>query len=82
MQDRARWIRFQVEIERTTYPVYSRPFFSQRRVYESLFAGTVALIDEISTKRIHIEEKIKGREATTGNTSAVRRLFKYAQTQK
>ena len=57
-------------------------FFSQRRVHESLFAGTVALIDEISTKRIHIEEKIKGREATTGNTSAVRRLFKFAQTQK
>ena len=36
----------------------------------------MALIDEISTKRIHIEEKIKGREATTGNTSAVGRLLK------
>ena len=60
MQDRARWIRFQVEIERTTYLLYSRPFFSHRRVYESLFAGIVALIDEISTKRIHMEEKIRG----------------------
>ena len=62
--------------------MYSCPFFSERRVYESLFAGIVALIDEISTKRIHIEEKIRGREATTGNMSAVRRLFKFARTQK
>ena len=62
--------------------MYSRPFFSERRIYESLLAGIVALIDEISTKRIHIEEKIRGREATTGNTSAVRRLFKFAPTQK
>ena len=62
--------------------MYSRPFFSERRVYESLFAGIVALIDEIGTKRIHIEKKIRGRETTTGNTSAVRRLFKIARTQK
>ena len=62
--------------------MYSRPFFSERRVCESLFAGVVALIDEISTKRIHIEENIRGREATTGNMSAVRRLFKFARTQK
>ena len=62
--------------------MYSRPFFSERRIYESLLAGIVALIDEISTKRIHIEENIRGREATTGNMSAVRRLFKFARTQK
>ena len=63
--------------------MYCRPFFSERRVYdESLFAGIVALIDEISTKRIHIEEKIRGREATTENTSAVGRLFKFARTHK
>ena len=36
--------------------MYSRPFFSERRVYGSLFARVVALIDEISTKRIHIEQ--------------------------
>ena len=62
--------------------MYSRPFFSERRIYESLFAGIVALIDEISTKRIHIEENIRGRETTTGNMSAVRKLFKFARTQK
>ena len=62
--------------------MYSRPFFSERRIYESLLAGIVALIDEISTKRIHIEENIRGREATTGDMSAVRRLFKFARTQK
>ena len=62
--------------------MYSCPFFSERRVYESLFAGIVALIDEISSKRIHIEEKIRAREATTGNTSAVGRLFKFARTHK
>ena len=39
--------------------MYSRAFFSERRVYESLFAGTVAQIDEISTKRIHIEEGVR-----------------------
>ena len=62
--------------------MYSRSFFSERRIYESLFAGIVALIDEISTKRIHIEENIRGRETTTGNMSAVRKLFKFARTQK
>ena len=62
--------------------MYSRPFFSERRIYESLFAGIVALIDEISTKRIRIEENIRGRETTTGNMSAVRKLFKFARTQK
>ena len=40
--------------------MYSRPFSSERRVYESLFAWIVGLIDEISTERIHIEEKIRG----------------------
>ena len=35
-------------------------FSSERRVYESEFAGIVGLIDEISTKRIHIEEEIRG----------------------
>ena len=40
--------------------MYSRPFSSRRRVYESLFAWIVGLIDEISTERIHIEEKSRG----------------------
>ena len=40
--------------------MYSRPFSSGRRVYESLFAWIVGLIDEISTERIHIEEKSRG----------------------
>ena len=35
-------------------------FSSERRVYESEFASIVGLIDEISTKRIHIEEEIRG----------------------
>ena len=39
--------------------MYSRPFSSERRIHESLFAWIVGLIDEISTKRIHIEEKKK-----------------------
>ena len=45
--------------------MYSRPFFSERRVYGSLFARVVALIDEISTKRIHIEEQIRGNVLST-----------------
>ena len=35
-------------------------FFSERSVYESEFARIVGLIDEISIKRIHIAEKIRG----------------------
>ena len=34
--------------------------FPQNDVYESLFAWIVGLIDEISTERIHIEEKMRG----------------------
>ena len=40
--------------------LYSCPFSSERRVHESLFAWMVGLIDEVSIKRIHIEEKITG----------------------
>ena len=39
---------------------YSRPFSSERRFYESKFARIVGPIDEISIKRIHIKEKIRG----------------------
>ena len=40
--------------------MYSRPFSSERRVYEGQITPIVGLIDEISTKRIHMEEKIRG----------------------
>ena len=48
-----------------TEPVYSRPFSSLGTADVFFFLRTtrlriVGLIDEISTKRIHIEEKIKG----------------------
>ena len=40
--------------------LYSCPFSSERRVHESLFAWMVGLIHEVSIKRIHIEENIRG----------------------
>ena len=40
------------------------PFPSERRIYECQFARIVRLIDEICTKRIHIEEEIRGRTLT------------------
>ena len=42
-------------------------FSSERRVYESDFARIEGLIDEISTKGIHIEEEIRGNFLSTVN---------------